>query len=139
MTVLGEAATPFLAALIAVIRKRRSKRAYMPERIPDSILDACFDLAILAPTSHNLECWQMIDVRDTHRLAALRHLCLDQPAATTAPHLIVAVARPDLWRRGHALMQCVRLGAKRSSCRGICKFCNDAARSEGKRDSAFLA
>jgi nitroreductase len=100
----SKAETPFLAALVAVIRERRSVRAYSPERIPDSVLDDCFDLAILAPTSHNLECWQMIDVRDTNRLLALRHLCLDQSAAAAAPHLIVAVARPDLWRRGRALM-----------------------------------
>lgn len=103
MTNSSAAATPFLAAVVAVMRKRRSVRTYLPERIPDSVFNECFDLAILAPTSHNLECWQMIDVRDTHRLAALRHLCLDQPA-TAAPHLIVAVARPDLWRRGRALM-----------------------------------
>jgi nitroreductase len=93
-----------LAALVAIMRKRRSVRAFLPERIPDSVLNACFDLAILAPTSHNLECWQMVDVRDANRLAALRHLCLDQPAAVAAPHLIVAVARPDLWRRGRVLM-----------------------------------
>lgn len=100
----GEPETPLLAALVAVMRQRRSVRAYLPDRIPDSVLDDCFDLAILAPTSHNLECWQMIEVRDTARLAALRHLCLDQPAATTAPHLIVAVARPDRWRLGRAKM-----------------------------------
>ena len=104
MTHSSEAATPFLAALIAVMHARRSVRTYLPERIADSVLNACFDLAILAPTSHNLECWQMIDVRDANRLAALRHLCLDQPAAMTAPHLIVVVARPDLWRRGRAMM-----------------------------------
>ena len=100
----GDAETPLLAALVTVMRRRRSVRAYLPERIPDSVLNACFDLAILAPTSHNLECWQLIDVRDTVRLEALRHLCLDQPAADAAPHLIVAVARPDLWRLGRAKM-----------------------------------
>lgn len=100
----AQAEPPFLAALVAVMRQRRSVRAYLPERIPDSVLNACFDLAILAPTSHNLECWRMIDVRDTVRLAALRHLCLDQPAAAAAPHLVVAIARPDLWRRGRAMM-----------------------------------
>jgi len=96
---------PSLATGLAdVMRRRRSVRAFRPEQIPDDVLDACFDLAILAPTSHNLECWQMIDVRDGARLAALRHLCLDQPAARSAPHLIVAVARPDLWRRGRDMM-----------------------------------
>ncbi len=96
--------TPLLAALVTIMRRRRSVRAYLPERIPDAVLDDCFDLAILAPTSHNLECWQMIEVRDAVRLAALRHLCLDQPAAAAAPHLIVAVARPDRWRLGRAKM-----------------------------------
>ena len=91
-------------ALAAVMRRRRSVRNYAAEPIPDTVLDACFDMAILAPTSHNLECWQMIDVRDTHRLAELRRICLDQPAAVAAPHLIVAVARPDLWRRGRTMM-----------------------------------
>jgi nitroreductase len=100
----ADAETPLLAALVAVMRQRRSVRAYLPQRIPDAVLDDCFDLAILAPTSHNLECWQMIEVRDTARLAALRHLCLDQPAAAAAPHLIVAVARPDRWRLGRAKM-----------------------------------
>jgi nitroreductase len=104
MHAAGEPETPLLAALVAVMRQRRSVRAYLPDRIPDAVLDDCFDLAILAPTSHNLECWQMIEVRDTARLAALRHLCLDQPAAAAAPHLIVAVARPDRWRLGRAKM-----------------------------------
>ena len=94
----------FLAALIAVMRQRRSLRAYLPERILDAVLNACFDLAILAPTSHNLECWQMLDVRDSVKLATLRHLCLDQPAALAAPHLIVVLARQDLWRLGRAKM-----------------------------------
>jgi len=98
-----EGGTSHPEALAAVMRARRSVRAYLPEEIPESVLDACFDMAILAPTSHNLECWQMIIVRDPVRLAALRRFCLDQPA-TAAPHLIVAVARPDLWRRGRAMM-----------------------------------
>jgi nitroreductase len=96
--------TPLLAAFVATVRLRRSVRAYLPERISDAVLNACFDLAILAPSSQNLECWQLMDVRDTSRLAALRHLCLDQPAAATAPHLFVVVARPDLWRLGRANM-----------------------------------
>jgi nitroreductase len=99
-----EEAETLVRALASVMRRRRSVRAYSAETIPDIVLDACFDMAILAPTSHNLECWQMIDVRDPNRLAALRRICLDQPAAVTAAHLIVAVARPDLWRRGRTMM-----------------------------------
>ena len=83
------------AAFAKIVRTRRSVRAYTPEPIPDAMLDACFDLALLAPTSHNLESWQFIDVRDRAKLALLRHYCLDQPPAMQAPTLIAAVARPD--------------------------------------------
>ena len=61
-----------------VVRMRRSVRAFLPEPIPDDILDACFDLATLAPSSHNLEIWRFFDVRDPEKLAALyesRRVC----------------------------------------------------------------
>ena len=92
------------AAFAKVVRTRRSVRAYLPEQIPDAVLNACFELALLAPTSHNLECWQFVDVRHPEKLALLRHYCLDQPPAMQAPTLIVAVARPDFWRMGRQLM-----------------------------------
>jgi nitroreductase len=91
-------------AFAKVVRTRRSVRAYLPEPIPDEVLDACLDLTLLAPTSHNLESWQFIDVRNPDKLKLLRHYCLDQPPAVQAPHLIVAVARPDFWRSGRKLM-----------------------------------
>jgi nitroreductase len=91
-------------AFAKVVRTRRSVRAYLAEPIPDAVLEACFDLALLAPTSHNLESWQFIDVRNPSKLALLRHYCLDQPPAMQAPTLIVAVARPDFWRLGRQLM-----------------------------------
>ena len=83
---LAAVADSDLTALVTIMRQR-SVRAYLPERIPDSVLNACFDLAILAPTSHNLECWQMTDAQDTTRLAALRHLCLNQPATAVIQYL----------------------------------------------------
>lgn len=91
-------------AFAKVVRTRRSVRAYLPELIPDAVLDACFELALLAPTSHNLETWQFIDVRSEDKLALLRHYCLDQPPAMQAPTLIVAVARPDFWKQGRRSM-----------------------------------
>ena len=91
-------------AFAKVVRTRRSVRAYLPEPVPAAIMNACLDLALLAPTSHNLESWQFIDVCDPAKLGLLRHYCLDQPAAQQAPNLIVAVARPDFWRSGRKLM-----------------------------------
>lgn len=103
----GESAMDDLAcdfeAFAKVVRTRRSARAYLPEAIPDAVLDQCLDLALLAPNSQNLEPWQFLDVRDPVKLERLRRLCLSQPQALQAPRLIVAVARPDFWRLGRRL------------------------------------
>jgi nitroreductase len=77
-------------AFAKVVCTRRSVRAYLPEPVPVDVMDACLDLALLAPTSHNLESWQFVDVRDPAKLDLLRHYCLDQPPAVQAPNLIVA-------------------------------------------------
>lgn len=92
------------AAFARVVRARRSVRAYLPDPVPQAVVDACLDLALLSPNSHNLEPWQFIAVRDPEKLRPLRHYCLDQPPARQAPRLIVAVARPDFWRMGSRLM-----------------------------------
>ena len=82
-------------------RGRATVGALVPARThPGSVLDACFDVAIHAPSSHNLEIWRLLDVRDPDKRARLNHLCLDQPQARQAANLVVAVARPDLWRVG---------------------------------------
>jgi nitroreductase len=111
--VVAELACDF-EAFAQVVRARRSVRAFGADPIPDGVVDACLDLALCAPTSHNLETWQFLDVRDRETLKRLRHLCLDQPAAVEAPTLIVAVARPDFWRLGQRLML-ERIAAERTS------------------------
>ncbi len=81
-----------------IVRSRRSVRAFTDEPVPDAVIDACLDLALLAPNSQNLEPWQFLHVRDASALDELRALCLDQAPARAAPTMIVAVARPDFWR-----------------------------------------
>ncbi len=96
--------TAAFAGFCAVAKARRSARSFLPEPIPEAVLTACFDAAICAPSSHNLEIWRFLDVRTPATRASLNHLCLDQPQAQQAANLIVAVARPDLWRVGSERM-----------------------------------
>lgn len=103
-------AVPRLKAFADVARGRRSVRAFHPDPIPRSVLEACFDLAIVAPVSHNLECWRFIAVTDPGRREVLAHLCLDQVQAQQAPVLIVVVARPDLWREENERMRALLAG-----------------------------
>ena len=87
------------AAFAAVVESRRSVRKYLSEPIPEAVVQRCLDLALLAPTSSNMQSWQFIRVTDPQRKAQLAEACLSQPAATTAAELIVAVARTDTWRK----------------------------------------
>jgi nitroreductase len=82
----------------AVVESRRSVRKFASDPIPDEIVHRCLDLALLAPTSSNLQAWEFYRVVDPEKKRRLAKACLSQPAATTAPELIVAVARLDTWR-----------------------------------------
>jgi nitroreductase len=87
-----------LDTLREIAFRRRSARTYLPEPIPDALLRACVEVAIRAPSSHNLELWQFMDVRDPPTRQKLNALCLNQAPAVEAPTLIAVIVRPDRWR-----------------------------------------
>jgi nitroreductase len=78
-----------------VVLNRRSVRKYSSEAVPDSVVEECLDLALLAPNSSNLQAWEFYWVKSAEKKQKLAEYCLSQNAAKTAAHLIVAVARID--------------------------------------------
>lgn len=82
-----------------VVRSRRSTRAFTDEQVPETVMQRCLELTLLAPNSSNLQPWEFYWVRDAETKAELARFCLSQPAATTAQELIVCVARLDTWKR----------------------------------------
>ncbi len=82
---------------IKVVESRRSVRVYTRESIPPEIVNKCLDLALLAPNSSNLQNWEFYWVRALDKKQELVKACLSQPAARTAPELIVAVSRLKSW------------------------------------------
>ena len=78
-----------------VLESRRSVRKFTDAPIPAEILDACLDLALLAPNSSNLQPWTFYVVQNPEKKAKLVKACLSQLAAKTASELIVCVARTD--------------------------------------------
>ncbi|AVH14580.1 nitroreductase family protein [Acinetobacter indicus] len=78
-----------------VITSRRSVRKFTVKPIPADILDACLDLALLAPNSSNLQPWTFYVVQNPAKKKQLVKACLSQLAAKTAAELIVCVARTD--------------------------------------------
>ncbi|MFK7991606.1 MAG: nitroreductase family protein [Sandaracinaceae bacterium] len=86
-------------AFVDVVESRRSVRRFTDEPIPNAVVERCLDLALLAPTSSNLQCWEFYRVCDPDKRKAVVEACLCQPAASTAPELFVAVARVDTWKK----------------------------------------
>ena len=78
-----------------VLESRRSVRKFTDTPIPAEVLDACLDLALLAPNSSNLQPWTFYVVQNPEKKAKLVKACLSQLAAKTASELIVCVARTD--------------------------------------------
>lgn len=82
-----------------VLRSRRSVRVFTEEPIPDSVVQECLDLALIAPNSSNLQSWEFYWVQSSEKKKALAEACLGQSAARTAQTLIVAVARTNTWKK----------------------------------------
>ena len=81
-----------------VVNGRRSVREFMPDEVPAGVIDKCIDLALLAPSSSNLQPWEFYWVKTLEKKTKLAQYCMSQSAATTAPVLIVCVACPKKWK-----------------------------------------
>jgi nitroreductase len=77
---------------------RRSIRVFDGEPIPEEVMRDCLRDATLAPTSSNLQPYELYWVRDSTTRQRLAEACFDQPATTTAGELVVVVARRDQWK-----------------------------------------
>ncbi|GLH73879.1 nitroreductase [Geothrix limicola] len=87
------------APFYTTVESRRTIRDFLPDAVPQEVLDRCLDAARLAPSSSNLQPWQFIVIRDPKVRQAANAACLDQMPAKTAPLLIALVTRRDTWRR----------------------------------------
>jgi nitroreductase len=82
-----------------LVKSRRSVRVFDGTPVPESVVNACLDLALLAPNSSNLQAWEFFWVRSPEKKAGLVKACFSQPAARTAAELIVCVARTGTWKK----------------------------------------
>jgi nitroreductase len=79
-----------------LLQKRRSIRIFNGEAVPDDVVQRAIELALLSPSSSNLQPWQFFRIKE--HMPEARVCFLNQTAARTSAEIIVAVARPDLWR-----------------------------------------
>ena len=81
------------------MERRRTVRDFLPEPIPDDVLNRCLDAALLAPSSSNLQPWEFILIRSEAARAEANRICLDQQPVRSAPLLLALVAHTDTWKR----------------------------------------
>ena len=82
-----------------IVHYRRSVRKYKPVNIDPEKVQQCLELAVLAPTSSNMQLSEFYHVTHPETLQKLAHACLDQSTATTAQQMVVFVTRRDLFRK----------------------------------------
>jgi nitroreductase len=82
-----------------VVESRRSVRVFTDEKIPENDVRDCIKMALLAPTSSNLQQWEFHWVRTPEIRRKLITACFNQNAARTSAELIVCVGRTGTWRK----------------------------------------
>ncbi len=98
-THIEPAAEVNFAEFIKVVESRRSVRGFDGKHLPPEIMRKCLELALLAPSSSNLQPWEFYWIKNQDKRAALNRAFLSQPAVTTAGDLVVCVARTRTWRK----------------------------------------
>ena len=87
-----------------VVLSRRSVRIFTGEKLDDALVEHCLDLALLSPTSSNLQSWGFIRITDPNMIKAFTPICLNQNACKTASELIVCISYLKRWKVMNQLM-----------------------------------
>jgi len=82
-----------------VVASRRSIREFLPDPVPQEVLDRCLDAARLAPSTSNIQPWEYVIIRSPEARAQANAVCFHQRGTASAPLLVAVVARMDTWKR----------------------------------------
>ncbi|MCG8565460.1 MAG: nitroreductase family protein [Desulfobacterales bacterium] len=87
-------------------KARRSINFFDPNKtVPLSLLEDMISLAAHAPSSFNLQPWNLMVVSDARDKARLRKLAWDQPKVTEAPVTLIILGDRSGWKEGHPTLE----------------------------------
>lgn len=78
------------------IKTRRSIRRFVPDNVPDEMINQILEAARLAPSGSNSQPWRFLVVRDAEKRKELRRISMNQRFVEEAP--VVVIAFVDLER-----------------------------------------
>lgn len=89
-----------------VNEKRRAINIFDPEKaVSDKLLEEMIALASKAPSSFNLQPWNLLVLRDQAKKEQLKSLAWDQPKVVEAPVILVVLADKNGWQEGHPTVE----------------------------------
>ncbi len=85
---------------------RRSINFFDPEKkVSDKLIKEMIELAAKAPSSFNLQPWNLILLKELKEKKVLKALAWDQPKVIEAPLIFIILADKDGWQEGHQTVE----------------------------------
>ena len=89
-----------------VLEKRRAVNFFDPDRdVSMQQIERLVNMAAKAPSSFNLQPWNLIILTKKEDKKRLRKLAMDQPKITEAPVVFIVLADRDGWKKGHHILE----------------------------------
>lgn len=89
-----------------ITETRRSINFFDPEKeVNEELVKEMIELAAKAPSSFNLQPWNLILLKDQKEKETLKALAWDQPKVTEAPVVLIVLADKDGWQEGHQTVE----------------------------------
>jgi len=81
-----------------IVSTRRAVRKYHASDYNPEAVSKSLKRAQMAPSSSNMQLWEMYRVSSAEKIKEVSFCCLGQNTTETAKEIVVVVARPDLWK-----------------------------------------
>ena len=89
-----------------IINSRRAVNFFDPDKkVPAEILKEMIEMAAKAPSSFNLQPWNLIVLKDPSEKKTLQELAWNQPKVSEAPVTLIVLADRNGWKEGHPILE----------------------------------
>jgi len=89
-----------------ILEKRRAINFFDPEKdVPEDLLGEMVTMAARAPSSFNLQPWNLVVLRNQEEKERLKALAWEQPKVVEAPVILIVLADKNGWQEGHPTVE----------------------------------